>query len=79
MLAVETPADATAAVASVRTARQQVAGLEIIVCATDRFMAKPIELTTLDELDRVTTHNFIVPFAWPARPPRPSPKFRPRG
>ncbi len=63
VLAVEAPADATAAVASVRTARQQVAGLEIIVCATDRFMAKPIELTTLDELDRVITHNFIVPFA----------------
>ena len=48
---------------AVERARDELAGLEIAVSATDLFMAKPIADITNDELLRVATANFLVPFA----------------
>jgi 3-oxoacyl-[acyl-carrier protein] reductase len=48
---------------AVERARDELGGLEIAVSATDLFMAKPIADTTDDELLRVATANFLIPFA----------------
>jgi len=55
--------DATEAGSAVERARDELGGLEIVVCATDLFMAKPIADTTDDEVRRLATANFNIPFA----------------
>ena len=55
--------DGSEASAAVERARDELGGLEIAVSATDLFMAKPIAETTNEELRRVATANFTIPFA----------------
>jgi len=55
--------DAAEAGLAVERARDELGGLEIAVCATDLFMAKPIAETTGEELNRLAETNFLVPFA----------------
>lgn len=55
--------DANEAGSAVERARDELGGLEIVVCATDLFMAKPIADTSNEELLRVATANFTLPFA----------------
>jgi len=57
---VNTPADASTAV---ERARDELGGLEVVVCATDRFLASPIGETTDEELSAVVATNFTIPFA----------------
>ena len=49
--------------AAVERARDELGGLEVAVCATDLFMAKPIAETTDDEVSRLAVANFSIPFA----------------
>ena len=48
---------------AVERARDELGGLEIAVCATDQFMAKPIAETTAEEVNRLAEANFLIPFA----------------
>jgi NAD(P)-dependent dehydrogenase (short-subunit alcohol dehydrogenase family) len=48
---------------AVERARDELGGLEIAVCATDLFMARPIAETTGKEVTRLAEANFLIPFA----------------
>jgi NAD(P)-dependent dehydrogenase (short-subunit alcohol dehydrogenase family) len=48
---------------AVERARDELGGLEIVVCATDHFLAAPIAETTDEELSAVVATNFTIPFA----------------
>lgn len=60
---VDATEDATVAGTVVERVRDELGGLEIAVCATDLFFAKPIGEVSDAELARVTAANFTVPFA----------------
>lgn len=47
---------------AVERARDELGGLEIAVCATDLFMAKPIAEIADDEVNRLAEANFLIPF-----------------
>ena len=48
---------------AVERARDELGGLEVVVSATDLFMAKPIAETTGEEVTRLAEANFLIPFA----------------
>lgn len=57
------PSPAVAAVgASVKGAIAESGGLDILVCAADRFLAKPVTSITPDEMVAVMQANYMVPF-----------------